>query len=305
LKISITLALLIFLFSKTDFKSLSSVFRSADAGDLFIAFSVFLFLYFLGLLRWRLLLNAYQVRVSFGRLSSCYFASQFFNLVLPSTIGGDAVRTMDIASHTNTPSSAVLATVLLDRVAGFFGLMTVLAVSLSLGYRILNDTSILLATAILLAFILFLSGVIFSKRFFNGIFKFLPFMRLKEYLYKMHDVAASFRGKKGVLAGVWILSIFIQAGLPVVYFFMARAIAAPLEPIYFLIFVPVITSISVIPISIAGLGVRDTASVVIFAKAGLAAEKAFALSLMNFGFMFVIGVLGGVVYVLSLHRRRV
>ena len=103
----------------------------------------------------------------------------------------------------------------------------------------------------------------------------------------------------------WFLSLIIQGGLSVVYYLVAEAIGVHLDLVYFLIFVPVITAFSVIPISIGGLGVRDTASVIIFGKVGLAAAKAFALSLVNFGFMFILGVCGGISYVLTLRHRRV
>ena len=88
------------------------------------------------------------------------------------------------------------------------------------------------------------------------------------------------------------------------YYFVAQALDVHLNLIYFLIFVPMITAFCVIPISIGGLGVRDTASIVLFGKVGLMAEKAFALSLSNFGFMLVLGLLGGISYVSTLYRRR-
>ncbi|OIO36567.1 MAG: hypothetical protein AUJ74_01680 [Candidatus Omnitrophica bacterium CG1_02_44_16] len=305
LKISITLCLLIFLFGKTDLRALFGVARNADISKMLLAFLLFVFLNFLVVLRWRLLLKGLCIPVSFARLASSYMASLFFNLVLPSTIGGDAVRTLDIAGHTKTHSSGILATVILDRASGFFGLFTVLACALVFGYGILGDENIFLVSGILLLIMVFSAGIMFSGRFFKAVFGFLPFAKLKDYLLKIHQATRSFKHKAGILAGAWFLSVIIQAGLSVTYFFIARAIGLDMKFIYFLLFVPVITVFSVIPISLGGLGVRDAACVAIFTKAGATAEKALWLSLSNFGFMLVLGILGGAIYVFNLYRRRV
>jgi uncharacterized membrane protein YbhN (UPF0104 family) len=89
------------------------------------------------------------------------------------------------------------------------------------------------------------------------------------------------------------------------YFFLAEALGISLDPVYFFLFVPIITVFSVIPISIGGLGVRDTTAIAVFAKVGVVAEKAFAMALLNFGFMFVLGIFGGIAYVFGLYRRRI
>jgi uncharacterized protein (TIRG00374 family) len=137
------------------------------------------------------------------------------------------------------------------------------------------------------------------------VFGYLPFENIKSYLRKLHEATRSFKHKKGALLGAWLLSIVVQGGLSVMYYYAACAIGLRVDLIYFFLFVPVITVFSAIPISVGGLGVRDAASVAVFAKVGVAAEKAFAMSLLNFGFLLVLGSIGGFVYVFGLYRRRV
>lgn len=305
LRIGITSVLLVVLFGKTDLKSLFHIVLSAHFGYLLSAFSLFVFLNFLIVLRWQALLKGLSIDLPLSRTLLTYLSSQFFNLVLPSTIGGDALRTLEIARHTQKHSSGVLATVVLDRVGGFFGLMTVLIFALIFGYRFLNDPSIIVTALVLLGLIFFLIGIAFSSRFFHSIFKFVPFKKAREYLYLIHEATASYRGRPGVLWMVWLLACVVQGGLPLMYYWAALSIGAQVPLMYFFIFVPVVTAISVIPVSIGGLGVRDTACVVLFAKAGMLAEKAFAVSLVNFIFIFIVGLFGGLTYVLAFSRRRV
>jgi uncharacterized protein (TIRG00374 family) len=305
LKISITAALLIFLFRKIDFKALLEAIRHADRQMMAAALGVFFLLNILGLLRWNLLLKGLGIRVRLHRLFLSYLSSLFFNLVLPSTIGGDAIRTMDISQHTQRPSSGILATVVLDRALGFFGLFIVLIISLTFGFKVFNDVSILWVTFFLLLLVLFLSGLMFWSRFFHHFFRFLPFERFKEYLYKIHEATSSYKERQDILWGALFLSVLAHVGLAVVYYLLAFSVHAPLNFLYFLILVPMITAFSTLPVSIGGLGLRDAASVVVFTKVGLTAAKAFALSLINFGFMFIVGISGGICYVFILYRRRI
>ena len=304
LRISVTLALLIFLFFKTDFRSLYEVLKSSDWFLMLLSLLAFFLLNVVCLLRWRILLSGSDIHLPFGRIFLSYFSSQFFNLVLPSTIGGDAVRTLDIAKYANKHSSNILATVILDRVAGFFGLMTILIFSLGFGFKLLRDEGILIVALLLLLMIIFLAATIFSRRFAKWICYFIPFEKWKAYVKQMQSVTLSYRQKKGILCAAWLFSLLIQAGMSFVYYMVAHAIHAPISLIYFLIAVPVISSIAAIPISLGGLGLRDSASVVILGKFGLPAEKALALSLSNFGFIFILGMLGALCYVSILCYRR-
>lgn len=303
LRIGVTVALLIFLFSKVDFLVLFDVVKSSNLQKITCAFLLYVLLNLFIFFRWYLLCAGLGIKVKKLRLLASYMVSQFFNLVLPSTIGGDAVKTFDIARHTKSHSSGILATVILDRFCGFFGLLTVLTLAVIFGVEVLNDPTILIVTIILLVIVIILAAVMFSSRLFNTLFKFFPFRKLKDYLYKVHEATSSYRHKRCYLVGAWFISIVTQGGFAFVYYIFAQAIGLDIKIIYFLIFVPVISAFSVIPISIGGLGVRDTASVVLFTKIGITTTKAFTLSLLNFGVMFVFGILGGGVYVLMLYRR--
>ncbi len=305
LRIGITVVLLIFLFSGTDVPMLRDVVRTAHKGRLAAAFALFVFLNVLVLLRWQCLVRARGLRVGTLRLLCAYLSGLFFNLVLPSTIGGDAVRTLDIAGSTGEESSTILGTVVMDRMLGFFGLFTVLIFSLLFGFRRFQDPSILVAAAALLAFVVFASGVMFSRRVFRFCFGWLPFARLREYLRRVHVVTREYRDKKGALVTGWSLSIGIHVGLAFMFLLTAAALGERVAVLHALMFVPMVTAFSSLPFSIGGLGLRDAATVFVFTKVGMGAEPAFAISLLTFGFMFLLGLFGGVSYVGTLYRRRV
>ncbi len=305
LRISITLALLVLLFYKTDVSALSDVLRRSDRFRMAGALGLYIFLNYLVLFRWQVLVRALGIEVPTGRLAASYLSSLFFNLVLPSTIGGDALRTFDIARHTQKHSGDILATVILDRVFGFFGLITVLVFALFFGYARFNDINILWATFILLAFVVFFAGALFSSRFFHATMRLVPIPVLRGYLQKVHDVSSGYRGRPAALISAWAISCVIHVGLAGVYYLAAQSIGAWQPISNFLIFVPMVTVFASLPISIGGLGIRDAACVYVFGKVGMAGPEALALSLSNFAFGLFLGLAGGVSYVFMLHRRRV
>lgn len=305
LRISITLGLLIFLFFRSPVRKIVPVVLQADPYWLLGAFLAFFVLNILVFLRWLILLRGRGIHVFAPRLFLSYLVSLFFNLIFPSTIGGDTVRTLDISRHTRRHSSGILATVVLDRVSGFFGLVTVLVFSLLFGYNVFNDSSIFLATGIFLFLVFVFCGMMFSGRFFGLLAACIPSAGVRGYFEKIHAETKAYAGHRAVLWASWIISCITHVGLAFTYYLTARAFGLDYSPIYFLIFVSMITAFSSLPVSIGGLGVRDTASVFVFAKIGIAAEKAFAMSLVNFAFMFLLGLVGGIGYVFILYRRRI
>jgi len=101
-----------------------------------------------------------------------------------------------------------------------------------------------------------------------------------------------------------IYSVIIQALQFLAAYVIAVSLGIHLRMLYFFIFIPIISALSTLPISIGGLGVRDVTTILLFSKVGLSKELGFAMSLANNIFVFILGVIGGLVYVLTLHHRR-
>src|SRR5512135_1130859 len=131
LRISISVLLLIFLFRQVDVKTLTGIIKSSDKPLLVIACLVFFFNYVLCFIRWKMLLTALDVILPLKRVLISFCGGIFFSLFLPSTIGGDFIRSIDLSVHTKKPSH-IVATVILDRLSGFVGLLTVAMIALFL-----------------------------------------------------------------------------------------------------------------------------------------------------------------------------
>jgi len=307
LRISISIILLIFLFRKVDKESLFEIIRNANKPLLFLAFFIFFLNYVVCLFRWEMILKAVKIHLPLKRVITSFSSGVFFNIFLPSTIGGDLMRSFDLATHTKRPRE-VVATVFLDRLSGYIGLVSLCLLSLGFGWRLIQDRSVLLSIGIITAILVGVLLVLFNNFLFTKINKLLHSPnagKIREIIKDLHHEIHIFRHQKKTIVYNLLFSILIQAIAPVGFFVIALSLGIKINPIYFFIFLPIINAIILIPISIGGLGLRDATTVFFFAKAGVESDLAFAMSLISFSFVVICGALGGIIYVLTVHRRRV
>ena len=155
--ISAILLVLLFRFNKINTHDLVNDIRSANKVFLIVGFLIYFATYLLGFLRWKMLLEAVDMRIPLRKLISSFSGGNFFSIFLPSTIGGDIVRSADLAEHTRK-TKEVIATVFLDRLSGYIGLVFVILPAIVLGGGIVHDKVVFSSMAmivLLLVLVLF------------------------------------------------------------------------------------------------------------------------------------------------------
>jgi len=306
-KVSISVILLIILFRMVGHENILEVIRGANKPLLLLSFLVYSIGYVLCLFRWDMLLRALDLRLPLVRVVISFSGGIFFNLFLPSTIGGDLMRSVDLSTHTKKPKE-VIATILLDRLSGYIGLVLLALSSLVLGWNLLQEPSVLFAIAIIAGLLIFILLVLFSNFFYsrvNNLLRAPGAGKIREMISSLHHEVHIFRNHKKVIVKNLILSVAVQATAPLSFYISSLALGIKISPIYFFVFLPVIGAITLLPISIGGLGLRDATTIFFFAKVGVSKDLAFAMSLVNFSFILALGALGGLIYVLTLRYRRI
>ena len=306
-KVATSVILLVILFKMVGHENILEVIRSADKPLLLLSFLVYALGYVLCLFRWDMLLRALDLRLPLSRVIISFSGGVFFNLFLPSTIGGDLMRSVDLATHTKKPKE-VIATILLDRLSGYIGLVLLALFSLVLGWNLMREPSVLMSVAAITGLLIFILLVLFSKFFYsriNGLLQAPGAGKIREMISSLHHEVHIFRQHKKVIVKNIILSIAVQAIAPLSFYISALALGLKINPVYFFVFIPVIGAITLLPISIGGLGLRDATTIFFFAKAGVGKDLAFAMSLVNFSFILALGAVGGLIYVLTIRHRRI
>jgi len=304
--VSIVLLVLLFKFNKIDIRVLANDIKGADKVFLIVGFVVFVLNYLLGFLRWRMLVRTVEINIPLRKLISSFSGGIFFNVFLPSTIGGDLVRTADLTAHTNK-AKQVIATVFLDRLSGYTGLVIVILLAMLLSRDLIHDKVVFSSVTVIIILLISILLVLFNNSIYTSIAKFLSLPsagRIKEMIKDMHREIHVFRNYKKMIIYNLILSCFIQVISALSVYFIGLSLGVSISIFYFLIFLPIIGAITLLPIAIGGLGLREGLYVVYFAKAGVIKQLALAMSLLSLSFTIILGAIGGVIYVLTVHHRR-
>jgi len=305
----VSLILLFFLQfkQKIDFLSVWQFIRHSDKHLLLLAVFFTFLIYVFCYLRWRMLLHSVGVFPDEKRILSAFSGGVFFNALPSSTIGGDVVRSIDLAKKTNK-TKEVVATVIVDRLSGFVGMMIISLVALSLGLKIVKDKAVIFTILGLTLGLVLVLLVLFNEAIFtlvNGWMKKIKWGgRITRGILAVHEELYYFRGRKWMMAKNICLSVIVQFIGPIASYYTAKAIGINVSVLYFFVFVPVISTITALPISALGLGVRDVSTVSFFGKVGVSQNAAEALSSFGFAFVALFAALGGLIYVFTLHRRR-
>ena len=314
-RVSISLVLLVILFQKIDYKATFKVIAHIDLAYFSLAVIIFFILEILVIYRWKMLLDAQEVGLPLSRVVSSFCGGIFLNLFLPSTIGGDIARSVDLGTHTKR-YSVIAASVLLDRLSGFAGVVLVALVSLIFGYRLfLDEPSVYLMVFIFTGLLGGLLLFIFHKGIYNWLNRTsIPKNKnasepavitgLRDKIIKLHSEMHFFRSRPQVLYLNLLCSVLIQFGCALVSYFLLLSLHAGTRIIYPLVFTPITIIITTLPISVGGLGLRDVSSIFFYGKAGVAKDAALAQSLLTFAIMAAFSLLAGIIYVSTLHNRR-
>ena len=214
------------------------------------------------------------------------------------------MRSIDLGMRTQK-LRGVVASIILDRLSGYFALVFVAVFALLLGYRIITDMAVFLTLGIILILLLTVLAILFNNFLFSKAAKLLRFFgRIGQALNKLHYEIYNFRNQKRIILISSICSLIIQLIMPILFFLISLALGVKMSPIYFFILVPIITTITALPISVAGLGLREASSMYFFTRVGMLKEMALAISLLSFALIFLFGLSVGIIYILTFSHKR-
>jgi len=286
IKLIITIILFYLLFRHVDFTLLLQLLVNSHGGWIFVALLMQLISTYVAAYRWfkisQLLL--FKERLSFYVQS--YFKGSFFNQVLPSSIGGDAVRMLDLTNKKYDKKEAFFA-VFVDRVIGLVGLLVLNLLASLLFFGTFEKNFSMLIIFITLGGILSFTALFhFHRISFLAKYKYLNlFVRLANRLNKLYASRALLFKHIGISIVVHFFSILTMYGL-------SLSLSLDLSFQTLLIAVPPVFLLTIVPISLAGWGVREGAMVGIFMLVGADQTRVLAMSLL-YGLLLIISALPG------------
>ena len=301
LKAIVSAVLIWYLLSNTKFSEIFASLRSSDHGWIILSFITLFIGKILTSYRWQVLLKAQDIKIPLRSLIASVFVGQFFNSILPSTVGGDAYRAYDTASESKETAKSIVS-LIADRLIGVFALAFLAVVALGVGIVIGEDVRFY-APPVIMVFLIctFAMTIVFNDQIFLLTKRILTKVKLSKISIKLDNTYKSLyslRDKPKVLLAAFFISILLQANVILFYYFIGVALDLSVSILFFSMVVPVASVVLLVPFSINGIGIREGIFVFLLTGLGVASHEAIALSWISFGLMLTQGIIGGGIFAL-------
>jgi hypothetical protein len=225
----------------------------------FVLFVLFLGYQFLTGVRWYMLLKMVGIQGSLHRLYRNVLYGQLISRILPTSIGGDSARIGYLLVRYPQKKYESVSATLMDRMIGLYSLIMIAVITLPFVPMFsIREQMIGLALLVLSLILSFLTILGILDDFFLWLIesRWMPVF-LRKRVRKFWDVFLEFRKDKLRLLGIFLFSIVIQITLIVSQYLTFRAVGGDVGLLQLFIVLPIVSIITLLPISIGGLGLRE------------------------------------------------
>jgi uncharacterized protein (TIRG00374 family) len=302
-KLAVSALLVGWILHRANLRDVGLSLRTADPLFVLLAFALCPLGWIVSVARWRLLLRALGGEADTGLLLRASLVGIFFNNLLPGTMGGDAVRVYQ-TSRAGLSGARAVAVILVDRFLGLTALLAFAAVALTLEQSaVARKPSLLYDLAAGIVVALFSSWLLFSRTtwittLLGRLRAALP-GRFQGLFDRLFDALFAFKGKYWVLAQAFALSVSVQALVVANALCLARALHIQVPTADYFFMVPLALFAMMVPVSINGVGVRESVWAFFLLPFGVATSTALAFAWLDYGLILAQAVIGGMVYAFS------
>jgi uncharacterized protein (TIRG00374 family) len=236
-------------------------------------------------LRWQWLMRAQSMPDSFAWLTRAYFVSYTAGQILPTSIGGDAMRVYETARRHPGRTADVTAIVLLER--GLGGASTVLLGAIGfvlalgtydVGAYLWIEGAFVLGTLVLI----FLFFARTARPLLIRTQPLLRRLRIERHMRAFYDGVHHFRGHVRLIIGVFVFTTVIQAVRILAIWAGGKAVGIDLGPRIYYVMGPLFFLVLLVPFTLNGIAVREAFFVSFLGSVGVPADQAFASGFLFF-----------------------
>lgn len=232
--------------------------------------------------KWKILLEAKEISCSWKKLIMVYFKGTFLGNLLPTTLGGDAVRAYELSKNTKTGVD-VISSIIMERFIGFLSSALLALMVIPLLFFFVPD----FPRVLLFVLVLFFSaGILFLVLLMRGWGspKIKNLLARLPWAGKISQITSSFvlyRHQPKAL-GKFFLWSFGEQLMPILTIYCLVLTLGLSVPFYYLLpVIPIAQFFARIPISLSGFGIQEGLFITLFSFFGISATVAFTLGLAS------------------------
>ena len=257
--------------------------------------------------RWQRLLEERAIHERLVWLVRAYFTAYTAGQILPTSIGGDAMRIFETSRRHPGKTAPVTGTVLLERALGGAATVTLAAVGFALAVGTYNigayiwiELGFVIATVVL-------GVLLFSRRARPLLRWFVPLLRrlrLERLLRPVYEAIHAYRDRPRLLVGVFFLTLVVQGVRVLAIWAAGKSVGVELSPRAYYVMGPLLFLVLLVPFTINGIAVRESFFVSFLTGLGVDADRAFATGFIFFVVTVTISIPGALILGWENIRRR-
>jgi glycosyltransferase 2 family protein len=296
LQLLVSGGIIAYLLWQIDVRRTVDLIGSSNALDLLVAYVIFTATTWGMAWRWQALLASKGIHEPIGWLTKLYFVGYAASQVLPTSIGGDAVRIAAHARKRPDVKGEAAAAVLMERVLGSSGTVVMVAFGLVVAIGRYSHIAVLvwLEAAFALALVALLV-LLFSRRANAWLQARGSTRRLARAFQSVWLALHGYREKPGVLGVVLGVTVLLQAARIMSLWFTGEAVGLDLSPLVYVIMGPLLFLVMMVPFTINGLGVREAFFIAFLGRFDVTADAAFATGFLFYAVTIATSIPGGLI----------
>jgi len=296
----LTGAAVAYLVWKIDLGTTVDVLRNADVAWFALAVGIMVGTVPALAFRWGRLLRAHGVSEPLSWLTRAYFVAYTAGQILPTSLGGDAVRVVETVRRNPGRTAVVTGTVVLER--GLGGAATVVLGAIGFGLSVgrydvggyLWLEGVFVFGTMLLAFVFFARSARPLLRLAQPV---LERLRLARPLRAFYEAIHAYRARPRLLYGVLALTFVVQTVRVLSIWATARAVGIELGVRIYYVMGPLLFLVLLVPFTLNGFAVREAFFVSFLGGLGVGADQAFAAGFLFFLLTAVLALPGAAVMI--------
>jgi hypothetical protein len=281
---------------KIDVHTTGHILANANLGYFFASAALMIVSVWPMAWRWQRLLAARGIREPIGWLTRTYFVSYTVGQVLPTAIGGDASRIFESSRRHPGKGGPIAATVLLERALGGAATLTLAAVGFALALGRYDVGAYLWVEGVFVAATVVLGVGLFSRAARRPLARTVPMLRrlrVDRPLRAVYEGIHGFRDHGMLMAGVFLLTVAIQAWRVLAIWLAGKAVGVDLSPRPYYVMGPMLFLVILVPFTINGLAAREAFFVSFLGQLHVNADAAFATGFLFFLVTLLLAAPGG------------
>jgi hypothetical protein len=299
LRLLVTSGLIYYVLTQVDWTKFSALLKTSDKQWLIVAFLCYGSNILFSIIRWQLLLNTAKLEIGWKKNAQLTMIGLFANSFMPGAMGGDLIKAYYANSEAPQKKTMMVITIIMERLLGFASMFVLSMFLIFSRYEILTSEA---ASKYAVYFYFFILGVVLfllTVMAYINLDRWIPGYEKWGWKKNIDEAVEAYRflvTHKMCFWGGLLISGLAHVVLIATFYFIALGLRIDVPVLDFAAVLPLISVVTLIPVTINGIGLREFSFTHFFSVVNIPHEASLILSVSGFLIPLAWSLIGGVVY---------